>query len=149
VWLGIDVGSDIALANPMARAIIRNNLIGGDFIARATIGYDEFCAVRRGLHSRPRRAETGAPAAAIEEVALAYAQAQTEMIRWTLGISEHHNATDNLLALINLGLLTAKVGRYSLVGGGQLVMRAASQVGYPCVIKAVSLSGSRGVLQNV
>src|SRR5258706_8961545 len=34
------------------------------------------------------------------------------MICWTLGITEHHNAVDNVLALINLALLTGKVGRY-------------------------------------
>jgi formate dehydrogenase major subunit len=38
VWLGIDVGSDIALANAMAREIIHNDLIAGDFIVRATTG---------------------------------------------------------------------------------------------------------------
>src|SRR5258708_11642333 len=34
------------------------------------------------------------------------------MICWTLGITEHHNATDNVLALITLALLTGKVGGY-------------------------------------
>ena len=34
------------------------------------------------------------------------------MICWTLGITEHHNAVDNVLALINLALLVGKVGRY-------------------------------------
>ena len=34
------------------------------------------------------------------------------MICWTLGITEHHNAVDNVLALINLALLTGHVGRY-------------------------------------
>ena len=38
-------------------------------------------------------------------------RAPTGMICWTLGITEHHNATDNVLALINLALLTGKVGR--------------------------------------
>ena len=33
------------------------------------------------------------------------------MICWTLGITEHHNAVDNVLALINLALLTGHVGR--------------------------------------
>src|SRR5207249_8967825 len=46
------------------------------------------------------------------EVALDFARAKKGMICWTLGITEHHNATDNVLALINLGLLTGKVGRY-------------------------------------
>ena len=34
------------------------------------------------------------------------------MICWTLGITEHHNAVDNVLALINLALLTGHVGRF-------------------------------------
>src|SRR5260370_279102 len=34
------------------------------------------------------------------------------MICWTRGTPEHHNAGDNVLALINLALLTGKVGRY-------------------------------------
>src|SRR5256885_17179554 len=34
------------------------------------------------------------------------------MICWTVGITEHHNAVDSVLALINLALLTGKVGRY-------------------------------------
>ena len=36
------------------------------------------------------------------------------MICWTLGITEHHNAVDNVLALINLALLTGHVGRYGV-----------------------------------
>src|SRR5207245_3023374 len=52
------------------------------------------------------------PASAIKEVAHAYGRAVRAMICWTLGITEHHNAVDNVLALINLALLTGKVGRY-------------------------------------
>ena len=52
------------------------------------------------------------PGEAIKEVAHAYGRADRGMICWTLGITEHHNATDNVLALINLALLTGKVGRY-------------------------------------
>jgi formate dehydrogenase major subunit len=113
VWLGLDVGSDIALANAMARVIIHNDLIDGDFIARATTGYDGFAQSVEAYTLDRAEKETGVPAAAIEEVALAYARAKTGMICWTLGITEHHNATDNVLALINLGLLTGKVGRYA------------------------------------
>ena len=112
-WLGIDVGSDIALANAMARVIIHDDLIAGDFIARATTGYDEFAQCVEAYTLDRAERETGVPASAIEEVALAYARAKTGMICWTLGITEHHNATDNVLALINLGLLTGKVGRYA------------------------------------
>ena len=112
LWMGIDVGSDIALANAMAREIIHHDLIAGGFIARATTGYEEFARSVESYTLERAEAETGVPASAISEVALAYARAEKGMICWTLGITEHHNATDNVLALINLALLTGKVGRH-------------------------------------
>jgi formate dehydrogenase major subunit len=111
VWLGIDVGSDIALANAMAREIIHHGLADKEFIARATTGFDEFERCVEQYTLERAEAETGVPAAAIQEVALAYARADRGMICWTLGITEHHNAVDNVVALINLALLTGKVGR--------------------------------------
>jgi formate dehydrogenase major subunit len=125
VWLGLDVGSDIALANAMAREIIHNDLIDGDFIARATTGYDEFAKCVEAYTLERAEKETGVPADAIRHVALEYARADRGMICWTLGITEHHNATDNVLALINLGLLTGKVGRY---GSGLNPLRGQNNV---------------------
>ena len=43
-WLGLDVGSDIALANAMAREIIHADLQHHKFIARATSDFDEYRA---------------------------------------------------------------------------------------------------------
>jgi predicted molibdopterin-dependent oxidoreductase YjgC len=112
VWLGIDVGSDIALANAMARVIIHADLANKEFIERATTGYEEFARCVEAYTLEVAEKETGVPADAIRDVALEYARADRAMICWTLGITEHHNATDNVLALINLALLTGKVGRY-------------------------------------
>ena len=111
-WLGIDVGSDIALANGMAREIIRNGLADSEFINRATSGFDAFAESVESYTLKKVEEDTGVPAQAIKDVALAYARADRAMICWTLGITEHHNAVDNVLALINLALLTGKVGRY-------------------------------------
>src|SRR5512137_2431578 len=43
-WLGIDVGTDIALSNTMAREIIHAGLHHRDFIARATTGFEAYAA---------------------------------------------------------------------------------------------------------
>jgi anaerobic selenocysteine-containing dehydrogenase len=112
VWLGIDVGSDIALANAMARVIIHAGLANKEFITRATTGYEEFARCVEAYTLEVAEKETGVPGYAIRDVALEYGRADQAMICWTLGITEHHNATDNVLALINLALLTGKVGRY-------------------------------------
>ena len=68
---------------------------------------------------------TGVPAAAIRETAHAYATAGRAMICWTLGITEHHNAVDNVLALINLSLLCGHVGRW---GSGLNPLRGQNNV---------------------
>jgi formate dehydrogenase major subunit len=47
------------------------------------------------------------------------------MICWTLGITEHHNAVDNVFALINLGLLTGHVGKW---GSGLNPLRGQNNV---------------------
>jgi predicted molibdopterin-dependent oxidoreductase YjgC len=112
IWLGLDVGSDIALANGIAREIIHIGLANTEFIARATTGYEDYAQCVEAYTLERAEQDTGVPAAAIKEVAEAYGRADRAMICWTLGITEHHNATDNVLALINLALLTGKVGRY-------------------------------------
>jgi formate dehydrogenase major subunit len=54
-----------------------------------------------------------------------YARADRAMICWTLGITEHHNAVDNVLALINLALLTGHVGKW---GSGLNPLRGQNNV---------------------
>ena len=61
----------------------------------------------------------------IRDVAHTYARADRAQICWTLGITEHHNAVDNVLALINLALLTGHVGRY---GSGLNPLRGQNNV---------------------
>lgn len=109
--LPIAVGSDIALLNAMAHVIIRDGLANRDFIERATQGFSEFRDQVAGW--TPDRAAdiTGLKPELIEEVARRYARAPRAMTCWTLGITEHHNAVDNVFALINLALLTGHVGR--------------------------------------
>ena len=65
------------------------------------------------------------PADLIRELAHAYATADRAMICWTLGITEHHNAVDNVLALISLSLLTGHVGKY---GSGLNPLRGQNNV---------------------
>jgi predicted molibdopterin-dependent oxidoreductase YjgC len=111
--MGLNVGSDIALANSMARVIIAEGLADTAFIENATEGFEEYKALVNDYTLEVGERETGVPADVIREAAITYAKANTGMICWTLGITEHHNAVDNVLALINLSLLTGKVGRWA------------------------------------
>ncbi len=125
VWLGIDVGSDIALSNAMAREIIHAGLHNARFIERGTLGFDEYAASVEPWTLEEGERATGVPRDVIREFAHAYARADRAEICWTLGITEHHNAVDNVLALINLGLLCGHVGRY---GSGLNPLRGQNNV---------------------
>ena len=125
LWLGLDVGSDIALANAMGREIIAAGLHHREFIERATSGFEAYRAAVEPYTLDHAERETGVPAAAIREAAHAYAKADRAMICWTLGITEHHNAVDNVLSLISLALLTGHVGRY---GSGINPLRGQNNV---------------------
>lgn len=123
--LQLDVGSDIALAHAMAREIIAHGLYNSEFIERATSGFAEFARHVEPCTLTWGEAMTGVPAAQIAQAAHAFAKADRAMICWTLGITEHRNAVDNVLSLINLGLLCGHVGRF---GSGLNPLRGQNNV---------------------
>lgn len=125
VWMGLNVGADVALSNTMAREIIHAGLAHQDFIGRGTTGYEAYARNVESYTLELGETITGIPKETIREAAHTYAKADRAMICWTLGITEHHNAVDNVLALINLALLTGKVGRY---GCGCNPMRGQNNV---------------------
>lgn len=121
----IRVGSDIALFNAMAHVIIRDGLVHQDFVRRATVGYENFRESVRSWTPERASAITGIAPERIVALAHRYAKAPRAMIAWTLGITEHHNAVDNVFSLINLALLTGHVGRY---GSGLNPLRGQNNV---------------------
>jgi predicted molibdopterin-dependent oxidoreductase YjgC len=109
----------------VGREILASGLENRSFIENATTGFEEY---RRSVATYTlERAEeiTKVPKEAIRQLAHAYAKADRAQLCWTLGITEHHNATDNVLALINLALLTGHVGRW---GSGLVPVRGQNNV---------------------
>ena len=124
-WLGLDVGSDVALANAVGREIIAAGLHNHRFVERSTTGFDAYKAHVESYTLDYAERETGVPAETIRMLAHDYARADRAQLCWTLGITEHHNAVDNVLSLINLALLTGHVGRW---GSGVVPLRGQNNV---------------------
>ena len=125
VWLGLDVGTDIALSNTVAREIIARGMHNQSFIDHATTGFDAYAASVEPFTLPEGERLTGVPAEAIAEMAHRYATADRAQILWTLGITEHHTAVENVLSLCNLALLTGHVGRR---GSGLVPLRGQNNV---------------------
>jgi predicted molibdopterin-dependent oxidoreductase YjgC len=124
-WLGIHVGSDISLANAIANEIITAGLVNEDFVRRATVNFEQYKEFVAQYPLERAERDSGVPKELIRQLAHDYAKADRAQICWTLGITEHHNAADNVLALINLSLLTGHVGRY---GSGLVPLRGQNNV---------------------
>ena len=123
--LALEVGSDVALSNAIAREIIAGGMHNAEFIEHATEGFDEYRSSVESYTLEEGERLTRVPAEQIQRLARAYGQAEKAIICWTLGITEHHNAVDNVHALINLALLCGHVGRY---GSGLDPLRGQNNV---------------------
>ena len=66
--------------------------------------FDEYQRLLKDFPPERAEAEAGVPASLVRRVACDYARADRAQLCWTLGITEHHNAVDNVLSLINLAL---------------------------------------------
>ena len=124
-WLGLNVGTDICLANAMGHVIIEEDLYNKEFVERATKGFEAYKEKVSGYTPEYAEQITGVPADDIREVARLYATAEKATLNWTLGITEHHNGADGVFALIGLGLLTGHVGKY---GSGLNPLRGQNNV---------------------
>ena len=125
LWCGLNVGTDVALSNTIAREIIHSGLANRAFIEGSTSEYEAYAASVEAWTLARGSAVTGVPAEAIRDLAHTYARADRAQLCWTLGITEHHNGVDNVLALINLALLCGHVGRF---GAGLNPLRGQNNV---------------------
>jgi predicted molibdopterin-dependent oxidoreductase YjgC len=124
-WLGLNVGTDIALSNTIAREIIAAGLANQSFIQNSTSDFEAYKTSVEQWTLEVGEFVTGVPADSIRELAHAYAKAHRAQLCWTLGITEHHNGVDNVLSLINLALLCGHVGRH---GAGLNPLRGQNNV---------------------
>ena len=97
-----------------------------EFVERATTGFEAYPRVGRAVDARGGRARHRRPGRGDPRArARLRPRASNAQLCWTLGITEHHNAVDNVFALINLALLTGKVGSY---GSGLQPLRGQNNV---------------------
>ena len=104
-------GTGVALLNAMAAAVIEEGLVDEAFVANRVDGFDE---LERFLGAY--RPETVAPLCGVDPgdiraAACLYATATPAISFHGLGVTEHHQGTDGVMALVNLALLTGNLGR--------------------------------------
>jgi formate dehydrogenase major subunit/formate dehydrogenase alpha subunit len=103
-------GSDVWLVNAMMHVILKEGLQNEEYIREHTEDFDAVAEVVSRYTPEDAEKVTGVPAADIVATAREYATERHAAIFYTLGITEHACAVDNIWSLSNLVLMTGHLG---------------------------------------
>jgi formate dehydrogenase major subunit len=154
IHLALRPGTNIPLLNALAHVIVTEGLVDLAFLQERVSeweAFDTFVA-----QWRPERAAAICQVAEadIRAAARLYAQARPSMSFHGLGLTEHIQGTEGVMALMNLALLTGNIGRRG--GGinplrGQNNVQGAAHMGCdPGVLTgAVGIEERRGLFERV
>lgn len=127
-------GTDVALLNGLAHIILREGWHDREFIAARTEGFDEWCTKVETYPPERVSEITGVAAEDLREAARLYATAKPAAILYAMGITQHTNGHNNVLAVANLALLTGNVGK---PGSGVNPLRGQNNVQGACDMGAL------------
>ncbi len=109
--LAVRPGGNVALLNAMACAIVEEGLVDAEFLRERVEDLEAFRAFIGAYRPEAVASATGVAPALVREAARRYARETPSICFHGLGVTEHLQGTDGVMALVNLALLTGNVGR--------------------------------------
>ncbi|HNI33946.1 MAG TPA: formate dehydrogenase subunit alpha [Microthrixaceae bacterium] len=125
VFLQIRPGTNVALLNAMARTILDDGLVDDEYVAARVDGLAAYSTSLAPYAPEVVEEICGVAPSKIRDAAHLYASATPSMSVHGLGVTEHHQGTDGVTALINLALLTGNLG---VPGAGVNPLRGQNNV---------------------
>ncbi len=121
----INVGGDVGFLNGTLKRMIEWNLVDRRFIDAHTTGFDELRATLAGQSWDELERLSGTTRDEMSELAWMLGKAQSAVLVWSMGVTQHAYGEDNVRAIVNLGLSRGFVGR---PGSGLMPIRGHSGV---------------------
>ncbi|MEM7708466.1 MAG: FdhF/YdeP family oxidoreductase [Pseudomonadota bacterium] len=119
------IGSDVALLQALAKRVLDLQVAESEFLRRHTTGSERYLAELESLDFPTLLHRCGVSKEALDAVALAYANADSAVFAWGMGVTHHLHGVENVEAIAALALLRGMVGR---PGAGLLPLRGHSNV---------------------
>ena len=104
-------GTDVAMLNGILNAIVTEGLYDRQYVEAQTANFKAFAEHIKDFTPEEMAPICGIPAQTLRAVARSYARAQSAIIFWGMGVSQHVHGTDNARCLIALALICGQVGR--------------------------------------
>src|SRR5450756_566974 len=99
------------MLNGMLNVIVSEKLYDQQYVQTYVEGFAPFAESIKDFTPEEMAPICGIPADTLRNVARSYARAESAIIFWGMGVSQHTHGTDNARCLIALALITGQVGR--------------------------------------
>ena len=113
MYLPLKNGSNLALLNAFAYAIIDEELADWDFIDEHTTGFDVWWEVVQDYAPEDVEEVTGLPSETIRQAARRYANADTAVIGWGMGVTQQAQGVQTVRAIAALAMITGHIGTHA------------------------------------
>ncbi|MFE0456029.1 FdhF/YdeP family oxidoreductase [Streptomyces sp. NPDC058914] len=130
-WLPVRVNGDLALFAGLNRALIDRedsrpgSVLDHDFIDRYCDGFEEAAAAWRSLDWSRIETMSGLSRRLIEDCAARVLAAESVIVCWAMGLTQHRNAVATIREIVNFLMLRGNIGR---PGAGPAPIRGHSNV---------------------
>ena len=111
LYLPLRPGTDLVLLMSILHVILKEGLEDQAFIAEHTSGFDAVAESVKPYDPRMAAERTGVPPEAIEKAARMFAGAERAVAMHARGTEHQSKGVENVLALINIALITGNIGR--------------------------------------
>ena len=111
IHLQLHAGTNVVLFNAMGATIVEEGLVDEAFLRTRITEYEEYRQFIREFAPEKVEKICGVPAAKIRAAARLYATAKPSLSVHGLGMTEHIQGTEGIMALVNLALLTGNIGK--------------------------------------
>jgi len=109
--LPIQLNGDLAFLKGMLKCVLEADAIDPAFIEEYTHGYEVFVAELAAITWRTITEQSGLAEAEIRKAAQTFIKAENAITCWAMGLTQHRNAVATIREVVNLHLITGKIGR--------------------------------------
>ena len=107
----VRVGGDIAFINGVLKALIATDRMDHEFIGRHTRGFPELKTALEDQAWEMLEERSGLSRQEMERLAKLYASARNAVFVYSMGLTQHESAAENVKAIVNLALSRGMLGR--------------------------------------
>ncbi len=109
--LPVRLNGDLPFLKGMLKCVLEADAVDPDFIAQHTLGYDACKAEIDRVTWNEITEQSGLTESLIRQAAQIFIHADNAITCWAMGLTQHHNAVETIREVINLHLITGKIGR--------------------------------------